>query len=98
MLTIENTYKLIGRSITIKGYPFRIVTFIETPNDYTIGIEDFGTAHAPITVLLWKKANSDGTYTLQRVKGTYSVCHLPIDALKDPNQFLFELQMYLNSF
>ena len=60
MLTIENVERIIGRMVTIKGHQFRIVTVITMPEDYTIGIEDFGTAHAPITVLLWKKPNSDG--------------------------------------
>lgn len=97
MLTIENTYKLMGRSITIKGHPFRIQTIIEMPFDYTIGIEDYSTAHAPMTVLLHREANKeDRMYGLVKI-GNYPTEYVKAEMIENANDFLFVLQMYLNS-
>jgi len=102
MLTIENIETLIHKAITIKGYTFVIGNVLTSPNEYRIVIEDIGTVHAPIILLLTRnKAPFDNIapesklYQLRKFgsKSTF----LYKTAMKNPNDFIEILQMYLNS-
>ena len=102
MLTIENIETLIHKAITIKGYSFVIGNVLTSPEEYRIVIEDIGTVHSQIIVLLTRnKATFDNLapestlYQLRKFgsKPTF----LYKTAMKNPIEFMEILQMYLNS-
>ena len=102
MLTIQNIETLIHKAITIKGYTFVIGNVLTSPNEYRIVIEDIGTVHAPIILLLTRNeatfdniASESKLYQLRKYgsKPTFLYKH----AMKNPIEFMQILEMYLNS-
>jgi hypothetical protein len=102
MLTIQNIETLIYKAITIKGYTFVIGNVLTSPEEYRIVIDDIGTVHASIIVILNRAAviigppeNRLRVYPLK--KYGCNPIYLYRRAIETENEFTKNLESYLNT-